>query len=440
MSDRKKATPAKRKRSAKEKTQNPVIFAENFGPIKLARDIEIKPLTIFVGPSGQGKTYFSIVVASLFDFIHEVSRDCRFMKRIYNDTEAKFLKKRYDRSIQSESAQLYENIIYKFGVDLAKSLKRFRSRGDFKIGFDFEKWNFTADLNDGSHTLSLKKQSSQSIANLEAWMKLGQRIGKPLFLPAGRGGLTQSYQVIVSALLERATAVKAFDMPTIRGVDATFLQNNMRLVPEGERPPRDMFGDRRRIIRSRRFGSWQNKNIVEYLEDVQRRIFDGVVKINADSPKQNRTIDLHTESGLIIPIRMGASMLQELAPFFLQVQQLTNLGDTIIIEEPESHLHPEAVRIIAKTIAELVKMGMKFVVTTHSPIVLEQIELEIRKSTLPEEDVALYQFNQSSPKSQADSIAEKIDYDKENGFIVGDYEDVFSELHNDLIIALQSEK
>ena len=440
MSERKKATPAKRKskgkRSVEEKLGNPVIFAENFGPIKLARDIEIKPLTIFVGPSGQGKTYFSIVVASLFRFIRDVSTQSRLIKIDYNDNlknndEIKSLKRYYDRVIKTEIIQLYENIIRNIGVGSPKSLKRFRSRGDFKVGFNFEKWNFKADLNDGSHTLSLKKQDSQFMANLEAWIKLGDRIRNPIFLPAGRIGLIQAHQVLAAALLTRATAAEAFNMPTISGVSATFLKNNLMLAPEGEL--RFPYGASYRVLKSGRFEITENKDIIEYLEGVQRCIFGGVVKINADSPKQNRTMDLHAENGLTIPVRVGASMLQELAPFFLQVQQLTDVGDTIIIEEPESHLHPEAEREIAKTIAELVKMGMKFVVTTHSPIFLEEIELEIRKSTLPEENVALYQFNQSSPKSQADSIAAKIDYDQEDGFIVDDYEDVFSELHSEFV-------
>ena len=453
MSDRKKETPAKRKRSAKEKTQNPVIFAENFGPIKSARDIEIKPLTIFVGPSSQGKTYFSIVLATLFRFIHNVSGECMHMQMrmdrhqqvdLFNkkkdDDRVKFWRDDYTETIKHENAQLHENIVRNIGADSAKSLKRSRSRGNFKIGFDFGKWNFTADLNDESHTLSLKKQNSQFMANLTSWVELGRRIGEPIFLPAGRSGLTQSYHVIAATLLTRATAAEAFDMPTIRGVDATFLQNNLRLVADGEAQSQESSFLRRAyslsIIRRRKRGEGR---IVEYLENVQRRIFGGLVKINADSPKHSRTMDLHTENGLKIPIRVGASMLQELAPFFLQVQQLANVGDTVIIEEPESHLHPDAQRKIAETIAALVKMGMKFVVTTHSPIFLEQIELEIKKSTLSKKDVALYQFNQSNPKPQVGSTTKKIDYDKENGFIVDEYEDVFSELHNDLVIALEDD-
>ena len=452
MSERKKATPAKRKskgkRSVEEKLGNPVIFAENFGPIKLAKNVEIKPLTVFVGRSGQGKTYFSIVLASLFRFMRDVSTQCVYLKEVdkhgkESGVEDSLLDRQYQKRIKIESTQLYENIIRNIGVASAKSLKRYRSRGGFKVGFNFEKWNFKADLNDGSHTLSLKKQDSQFMDNLESWIKLGRRIGKPIFLPAGRIGLTQSYHVLAAALLTRATAADELNMPTISGVSATFLQNNLRLVPEGVRLPRYMFdplNDLRNDIIRHRSEKKEIKDIVKYLEGVQMRIFGGVVKINADNPKQNRTMDLHAENGLTIPVRVGASMLQELAPFFLQVQQLTDVGDTIIIEEPESHLHPEAEREIAKTIAELVKMGMKFVVTTHSPIFLEQIELEIIKSTLPEEDVALYQFNQFGKSRQLGSTAEKIDYDKEDGFIVDKYEDVFSDLHNDLIIALQSEK
>ena len=451
MSETKKPMQAKRKskgkRSTEKKLGNPMVFAENFGPIKSAQNVEIKPLTIFVGPSGQGKTYFSILLASLFRFMSDVSTRSQLIKEMYNDNPKnndaiKSLKEEYDMCIKIGIAQLYENIIRNIGVASAKPLKRHRSRGDFKIGFDFDGWNFTADLNDGSYNLSLKKQNSQFMNNLDTWIKLGQRVGNPILLPDGRSGLTQTHQVIISTLLARATAAESLDMPTIRAVDAEFLKNNMRLVPEGERLYRNGAGYS--VLANGEFEIIEDKAaIIKYLESVQRRIFGGVVKINADAPKQNRTMDLHTDSGLIMPVRVGASMLKELAPFFLQVQQLTNLGDTVIIEEPESHLHPAAQREIAKTIADLVTMGMKFVVTTHSPIVVEQIELEIEKSNIAEQSVAVYQFKkQKKPngsmatKKATGSAATKIDYDKEDLYIIGDYESVFSDLHNELVEAI----
>ena len=41
------------------------ISVENFGPIAVAKNIELRPLTVFVGPSNTGKSYLAALIYAL---------------------------------------------------------------------------------------------------------------------------------------------------------------------------------------------------------------------------------------------------------------------------------------------------------------------------------------------------------------------------------------
>ena len=59
-------------------------------------------------------------------------------------------------------------------------------------------------------------------------------------------------------------------------------------------------------------------------------------------------------------------MVSELAPLILFLKYLVRPGDLLILEEPESHLHPAAQRRLARGIVRLVNAGVKVLITTHS--------------------------------------------------------------------------
>ena len=62
-------------------------------------------------------------------------------------------------------------------------------------------------------------------------------------------------------------------------------------------------------------------------------------------------------------------------------------GDTLIIEEPEAHLHPGAQTEIALILAGLVRAGVRVIVTTHSDWLLKEIANLIRIGELKRKGV-----------------------------------------------------
>ena len=84
-----------------------------------------------------------------------------------------------------------------------------------------------------------------------------------------------------------------------------------------------------------------------------------------------------------LPMIRASSMVSELAPVVLYLRHVVNPGDLLIIEEPEAHLHPALQTAFARELARLVRVGVRIVMTTHSEWFLEQIGNLVRLSSLP---------------------------------------------------------
>lgn len=83
-----------------------------------------------------------------------------------------------------------------------------------------------------------------------------------------------------------------------------------------------------------------------------------------------------------------SSMVAELAPVVLYIRNLVGVGDTLIIEEPEAHLHPAAQAELAIVLALLVKQGVRVIVTTHSSWIVDQFANLIKLGELEPDERA----------------------------------------------------
>ena len=139
-------------------------------------------------------------------------------------------------------------------------------------------------------------------------------------------------------------------------------------------------------------------------------------------------------------LSQASSMVSELTPLVLFIRGLIQPGDTLIIEEPEAHLHPGAQTEIAATLARLVRAGVRVVVTTHSDWLLKEIGNLIREGILKEkgelrkkppgperwllpDEVGAWQFHKEKP-------VEAIHFTNTDGIESADYEELALNLYN----------
>ena len=127
------------------------------------------------------------------------------------------------------------------------------------------------------------------------------------------------------------------------------------------------------------------------------------------------------------------------------LRHLVTPGNLLIVEEPESHLHPGMQVEFTRQLAALVQSGVRVLVTTHSEWVLEELANIVQRSKLPEKrrkdtggDVALRPDQVGAwlfkPKLRPKgSVVEEVKLDAETGLYPTDYDAVSEALYNDSV-------
>lgn len=98
-------------------------------------------------------------------------------------------------------------------------------------------------------------------------------------------------------------------------------------------------------------------------------------------------------SALINLVDTGEGLTQVLAPLVALARAAQGLGPRVVcLEQPELHLHTDAQRALAKSIASAVNAGAQVLIETHSEVLLAAMQLAVasKAQQLTGKDVALY--------------------------------------------------
>ena len=448
------------------------ISVRNFGPIAEA-DLDLRPLTVFVGPSNTGKTYLSVLIYALhrvfeefsaFPSLHILPLLANGLK--YDDSAGEELSKVF-KKLSGEQRLKYSNLpkqvrdqiqyslkdLEIYGSDLEKELKRcfdlnsvsglMRSPGsqnDETIvslivrEASQDLWHFRVETSESGVIADGEINekaiiSPQDRAPLKVNIDFRERtfaltlesqgsIGKPYYLPAARSGIMQSHRVIASSLVARSTraGLEPFpEVPTLSGVVADFMQQII-LYGERKRPDDEM------------------NRIADTLES---NVLAGQIIMKPSATGYPEFLYRPQLTGQDIRLTRSSSMVSELAPLVLFIYGLVRPGDTLIIEEPEAHLHPGAQAQMAATIARLVRAGVRVLVTTHSDFMLQEIGNLMRVGMLKEKDALKKETNDwLLPEEvgawlfQKNGRVKEIEFDHIKGIEPMEYEDVAEALYN----------
>ena len=181
-------------------------------------------------------------------------------------------------------------------------------------------------------------------------------------------------------------------------------------------------------------------------------MLQGEIDIDESSGLPYPEIVYETEAGKFL-LNQTSSMVSELAPLILFLKYLVRPGDLLILEEPESHLHPAAQRQLARGIVRLVNAGVKVLITTHSDIIISQVNnlLALRQASpeligqggfepedfLQPEQVGAYLFRYSQELGGCETVPLEIDPD--TGIDEDEFAAVFESIYDESI-ALQRDR
>ena len=180
------------------------------------------------------------------------------------------------------------------------------------------------------------------------------------YLPAARAGLLQSHRLVAAAMLQRAPMVGLGEltMPSLSGVVADFVSE----ILLGERPNPRRDGRSARALRA-------------VADRVETEVLSGKV-IRTKSQSGYPEIEFTDSTGRY-PLHRTSSTISEVSPIVLLFRMAADPGDLLIIEEPESHLHPHSQTRLASVLFGAANAA-PILITTHSEFFLSKINNEIR--------------------------------------------------------------
>ncbi|MDE0682953.1 MAG: AAA family ATPase [Candidatus Poribacteria bacterium] len=458
------------------------ISVKNFGPIAEA-NIDLRPLTVFVGPSNTGKTYFATLIYALhgaFNGLFHSSLLPPFKFRgmdILNElmtgltASEEEIQEILDKLDMDERpfrlSDLPEEIRQTLGT-IIKDTDFFREelqdelRNCFNLNSISQLMRLTGKQRNettvllkigekAQEYLNISMRISKSGVNLNNLTSLNissyndivllpnecSASGRLLdnivsirsfsypeehsryYLPAARSSIMQSHRIIASSLVKQAT------------------QAGVRRSSQFPTIPGVIADFMEKII------LYEEKTDFEF--DFDEKMQDPAEILESDV-LAGRILLKSTPSGYPdfyyrpqgveedIHLSQASSMVSELAPLVLFLRNLVYSGDILIIEEPEAHLHPGAQADMAVVLARLVRAGVRVIVTTHSDWLLEEIGNLILEGLLAEEtdepaswllpeEVGAWHFQKDEP-------VKEIAFDTRVGISPKDFEDVAEGLYN----------
>ena len=445
------------------------ISVRNFGPIAEA-DLDLRPLTVFVGPSNTGKTYLSILIYAL----HRIFEGFLEFLPLYNleqlaanwyykrpvDTTQKVIDKlnigqplAFSDLPQEVRELALKNLrLGPIAESIEDELKRcfdldavsrlIRSSGDQNdeitvslIVSDKNQNLWSSKLGISKSSIAINGTINEHIVIVpENWLPPTQRIAvedlvkflnehrrnieQPYYLPAARSGIMQSHRVIASSLVARSTraGLEPFpELPTLSGVVADFMQQII------------LYGERYR----------PDDGMNQIANTLTSDVLAGQIIMNSSATGYPEFLYRPRGTEQDMRLTRSSSMVSELAPLVLFIRGLVRPGDTLIIEEPEAHLHPAAQTQMAATLARLVRAGVRVLVTTHSDFMLQEVGNLMRVGMLKEKDALKKETNDwllpeevGAWHFQNDQPVKEIKFDHTVGIEPEDYEDVTESLYN----------
>lgn len=479
------------------------LSVTDFGPLRRVESLDLAPMTVFIGPNNSGKSYLAMLVyaATLRGYMpfgryyvrglqrsrrtrrvprrsrravieeYSLGRLADGMSDLLEDANAPTVSslpdsfRRFVNDIVLDALDDYlhgvvDEIERCFNAEI-ETLEWSGQRASFELEIEHSNPPWKARIQDGGSELDfqvVRPPETQDIID-NIWPHLSrqyERIGDDMvmspslfesfvveevggilsyicfqefphsryYLPAARSGFLQSHRAIASSVVQRApfAGIEDFVVPKLTGVIGDFIGTLLRI--EGER-------------------LHELDPVARYLEST---VLQGNIEV-ADTPPGYPEFEYEDSRGSYA-LHHTSSMISELAPVVLFLRYVIDSNELLIIEEPESHLHPASQVRLARAFARMVNSGVSVLMTTHSEFFLRQINnsilanLVITKGessveglepidTIDPNKVAAYVFEKSS--SPIGTVVNRLDVSQKEGIPEDQFGEVSLSLYDEMV-------
>ncbi|WP_414733329.1 AAA family ATPase [Acetobacterium carbinolicum] len=431
------------------------LHVENFAKI-VSADIKIAPLMCFVGDNNSGKSYLMSLLWGLLTYSKDYFPSKPPETANYKVCEA-FVKKNIGKDMQLSNSEIqlfidwFNQILAKNARALTKKIFNYEMEigkieiRDYSIKDSLTmKWNndgLRYSFKNNTITIPLKENHSKEdifitcvyfcwnivmegiAAPLYTPVVKGRRNGEPVYLPASRTGFMLTYLQLLDASLTNSFSGmddngnnSTLTMPYVDFLRLILKFENVSKIPK------------------------TNERLIEFIEE---RMIGGKIAIKKEYAPTFNYIPFGSKREL--PLYISSSVVAEVSPLLLLLKSNIQFN-TMIIEEPEAHLHPRLQWEMAKLIIKLVNSGIPVWITTHSETILQHINNMIKldnnkdKAKLMEEYsyskedminremITMYQFNTDNKGKTTIESLESNEY----GFIVPTFNAALENLVNEV--------
>ncbi|MDR1923760.1 MAG: ATP-binding protein, partial [Planctomycetaceae bacterium] len=371
------------------------LHVENFARIRKA-DIELAPLTLFVGDNNSGKSYLASLIWGVLnlEFYSGVASPNKEEFKDLNDWICESMKQgkgTYRRKIKADDHQLINKFI---NIFLDKNKERLvnttlHSSADIghialDIPFD-ESLSFVMNINNGF----MENGDPNGNQKIEFFIAQNDDKVSPTFSCTNRDDVLQSLvAVYLLFFLKKKTsffpASRTAFLLAFRSIIGESLDRRFFPQQGGDKEkdyklssPRASFV---RLISDfdkdkKKFMCQCNKNTDSIVEFIEKHVIHGQIDLT-DTPIPDI---VYRPEGFdeYLPMYLSSSIVTEIAPF-LACLKYDNIGDRCIIEEPEISLHPGLQWKMAQVLIRIVNSICPVIVSTHSDTIIQHVNNMIK--------------------------------------------------------------
>ena len=370
---------------------------KNFGPVASGK-ISVKPMTVLTGPNNSGKSYVALLIHSV---LNPPMRSSKFSPSLTKLARALLDSKERPSALERRMASdiprhlvsgivsdIYARIGRLFSHDSRSLVRTGSKKCTLKIRTEYFSVSLAVPNDDrhkiflptlhvkfessskdklpGTITVPVKRPdyyrgsaSSERSASIALWsMRSQMQPLRSFYFPASRSGILQGHKALSASIVRHSpyAGLREIDVPKLSGVVSDFV-GDMLEIPEGQ------------------FHDAPFRDIAAAMED---EILHGEIKLTRDLLPEIK----FSHGGRDFPLDLASSTVSEMAPFILYLKHIIAKPGLLIIEEPEAHLHPHNQTVLVKFLTRLVRCGMRVLITTHSPFIVEQLSNLIQTSAI----------------------------------------------------------
>ncbi len=372
------------------------LIVEDYGKIKSA-EIEIAPLTLFVGDNNSGKSYLLALLWGIENFGVEalIGKKCvkteeitTLIKWLCTQIDIVMEKKKHLVSLEPVSGILSQILNSELKRNKDSLVRRIFNSENVSIGklaielCDVSESNLYFEVNENAtelkfsvnenHIMSFSKSIVEGgllqkeevlqwilvkciysgVLNIE-WTET--QTDRSIYLPAARTGF-----MLTKDIINKFGRKNTFNLSDEKEEITPFVRPINQFL--------DIMGD----LSVEASGRMRN---LELAMDIEKEMTNGTIEFSTIPNKEVLYVPAGYKKG--ISLRLASAVVTELSPLILILKHKDNVN-RFFYEEPEMCLHPQLQCKMGKVIGKLVNSGIGMIITTHSDILLQHINNMIK--------------------------------------------------------------